>query len=98
MLRHLVDALATGVYEVLKAIDSQYTWFMLEQMEIAEELNQTLIVLNVLELYLPQSFDAYFTINSKNHFGLDHFFLGCYEAGVGRGVGHLNFTGCPLNN
>lgn len=94
----LVDALPLVVNEVFEAVDGKNRRLVWHEVEVGQKLNETLIVFDVFKFYLPERLNGDFAVDSKNHFGLDHLFLGCDEAGVGRGVRHLNFTSCPLDN
>lgn len=94
----LVDALPLVVNKVFEAVDGKNGRLVWHEMEVSQKLDKTLVIFDVFEFHLSERLNGDFAIDSKNHFRLDHFFLGCDEAGVGRGVSHLNITGCPLNH
>ena len=70
---------------------------MLEEMEVAEELDEALVVLNVLQLYFSQGLNANLAVDSENHLCFDHFFLGRNQTCVVMACGVTRLLGALLH-
>lgn len=51
-------------------------------MEVRQELDQTIIVLHVLKLYLTKCLNLYLTVDAEHHLRLIHALFGSNDAGV----------------
>ena len=56
----------------VKAIYRQDGWFVGQKVKICQKLHQRLIVFDIFQLDLPQSFNLYFAVYSKEHILFNH--------------------------